>query len=55
MRPTRPHAKPTDYFVEVDKASQGESDVAECREDNNTRTVAERSNATRSPRPGRDA
>jgi hypothetical protein len=27
---------PTDYFVEVDKASEGGGDVAECDEDNNT-------------------
>jgi len=28
--------QPTDYFVEVDKASKGGGDVEECNEDNNT-------------------
>ncbi|MEZ4450884.1 MAG: hypothetical protein R3B09_15495 [Nannocystaceae bacterium] len=41
-------AEPTDYFVEVDKASQGEGDIAECHEDNNTSSVT----SAICPKPG---
>ena len=42
-------AEPTDYFVEVDKASGGAGgDVAECNEDNNTNLIT----AAACPKPG---
>lgn len=40
--------QPTDYFVEVDKASKGVGDVEECNEDNNTNLVT----AAACPQPG---
>lgn len=41
-------ADPTDYYVEVDKASMGDGDVIECKEDNNTGKVT----AAQCPKPG---
>ncbi len=41
-------AEPTDYYVEVDKASMGDGDVIECLEDNNSGKVT----AAQCPKPG---
>ena len=41
-------AMPTDYYVEVDKASMGNGDILECLEDNNTGKVT----AAQCPKPG---
>ncbi|MEZ4385417.1 MAG: CARDB domain-containing protein, partial [Nannocystaceae bacterium] len=41
-------AEPTDYYVEVDKASMGDGDVLECLEDNNDGKVT----AVQCPKPG---
>ncbi|MCB9569058.1 MAG: VCBS repeat-containing protein [Myxococcales bacterium] len=41
-------ADPTDYYVEVDKASEGNGDIPECHEDNNSSKVT----AAQCPQPG---